>query len=165
MLPLARGCSSPAPPPPAAPPARPAPVPQGCWANSPSSAPCNSGTLFYAYPTGDPRRHIGTAVRLEYEVFLPAGFDFVKGGKLPGLMGGPSGDCGGGADPDGCFSVRLMWRRDGAGEAYMYVPQGGQQDPGFCATPGTKCDEASGAWGWWGWGWWGDSPWVMGSKL
>ena len=61
---------------------------------------------------------MGTAVRLEYEVYFPTGFEWVKGGKLPGFLGGPIG-CSGGDDPYGCWSVRLMWRREGAGEAYM----------------------------------------------
>ena len=61
------------------------------------------------------------AACLSYRVRFPAGFDFVKGGKLPGLFGGDN--------PRGCvnakasgFSARLMWRAAGAGELYLYVP-------------------------------------------
>ena len=59
---------------------------------------------------------------LHYEVRFAPGFDFAKGGKLPGLFGGEA--------PRGClpeelslgFSARLMWRAQGAGELYLYAP-------------------------------------------
>ena len=48
-------------------------------------------------------------------------FDWVRGGKLPGLCGGtcPSG----GADVSGVdgWSMRYMWRPGGKGEQYAYV--------------------------------------------
>lgn len=56
---------------------------------------------------------------LTYEVAFDSNFDFVKGGKLPGLRGGPDPDgCSGGSAANGsnCFSSRLMWRKDAAGE-------------------------------------------------
>jgi hypothetical protein len=58
---------------------------------------------------------------LGYEARFGEGFEFVKGGKLPGLCGGPE-NVSGGRPSDGRngFSVRLMWRRDGRGEAYVY---------------------------------------------
>jgi hypothetical protein len=57
---------------------------------------------------------------LTYEVAFDKGFDFVKGGKLPGLSGGnaPSG----GADTSLGFSTRYMWRTGGSGEVYAYLP-------------------------------------------
>ena len=54
-----------------------------------------------------------------YEVAFDSNFDFVKGGKLPGLRGGPDPDgCSGGSAANGtnCFSTRLMWRTKAAGE-------------------------------------------------
>jgi hypothetical protein len=59
---------------------------------------------------------------LSYAVRFPAGFDFVKGGKLPGLFGGDV--TGGRRIPDGTdgFSTRYMWRAGGAGEVYAYLP-------------------------------------------
>lgn len=54
-----------------------------------------------------------------YEVAFDEAFPWVKGGKLPGLRGGlNSTGCSGGTQSDGkdCFSTRLMWRTDGAGE-------------------------------------------------
>ena len=62
-------------------------------------------------------------LRLRYRLRFSENFDFVKGGKLPGLYGGtaPSG----GYIPDGTdgFSTRFMWREDGAGEVYAYLPE------------------------------------------
>ncbi|KJA21065.1 polysaccharide lyase family 14 protein [Hypholoma sublateritium FD-334 SS-4] len=61
-----------------------------------------------------------------YSVFFPTGFDFNKGGKLPGLYGGDSAEeavgCSGGSRSAACFSARLMWRTAGAGELYTYLP-------------------------------------------
>jgi hypothetical protein len=61
------------------------------------------------------------AAELQYTVLFEEGFDFVKGGKLPGLCGGPKTITGG--DPvDGRngWSARLMWRKEGRGQAYVY---------------------------------------------
>jgi hypothetical protein len=54
------------------------------------------------------------AVEIEYRVKFGSGFDFVRGGKLPGLIGG-EGNVGGDV-PDGTdgFSARMMWRTDGS---------------------------------------------------
>lgn len=61
------------------------------------------------------------AAELRYTVRFSEGFEFVKGGKLPGLCGGPENVSGGRpADGRNGFSARLMWRRDGRGEAYVY---------------------------------------------
>ena len=61
------------------------------------------------------------AMTLEYDLRFEDDFDFVKGGKLPGLCGGPKTITGG--DPvngkEG-WSARLMWRKDGRGQAYVY---------------------------------------------
>jgi hypothetical protein len=101
------------------------PLAQGFW--SPQSG---GGSLFYAWPHGK-AAGIGEAARLEYEVFFPEGFPWVKGGcsfraraadagqqhsaptnprallpaggKLPGLLGGDTG-CSGGASAEDCFS-------------------------------------------------------------
>jgi len=61
------------------------------------------------------------ACELEYRLRFDEGFEFVKGGKLPGLCGGPDTITGGDAcDGTRGWSVRLMWRRDGRGQAYVY---------------------------------------------
>lgn len=61
------------------------------------------------------------AAELIYTLRFGKGFDWVKGGKLPGLCGGPENVSGGRpADGTNGFSARLMWRKDGRGEAYLY---------------------------------------------
>ena len=62
------------------------------------------GITFYANPIDMTKANI---VTLEYKVFFPSGFNFVKGGKLPGLMGG-SLSCSGGNSATDCFSTRFM---------------------------------------------------------
>ena len=54
------------------------------------------------------------AVELEYRIKFRAGFDFVRGGKLPGLIGG-AGNVGG-SRPNGFdgFSARMHWRTNGS---------------------------------------------------
>ncbi|MEW5850736.1 MAG: polysaccharide lyase [Myxococcota bacterium] len=76
------------------------------------------GAQFYAdlgLPPSDARY-------LRYAVRFPSGFNFVKGGKLPGLYGGTVNN--GRRIPDGTngFSTRLMWRTQGDGEVYAYLP-------------------------------------------
>ncbi|WPT11952.1 hypothetical protein PSENEW3n2_00005451 [Picochlorum sp. SENEW3] len=109
--------------------------PKGSWSPG-SERP--GGTLMFVYPykssPNDQNNPVSaTSAALEYEVYIPSDFDFVKGGKLMGMSGGRGGGrgCGGGADPAWCFNSRIMWRRDGWGEAYLYVPEG-MQHPEFC---------------------------------
>lgn len=73
------------------------------------------GAEFYATPI-----NIQNAqnVSFEYSVFFPLNYDWVLGGKLPGLYGGHTG-CSGGNSATTCFSTRLMWRPDGLGELYL----------------------------------------------
>ncbi len=63
-----------------------------------------------------------SAATLHYRLRFAPGFDFVRGGKLPGLYGGRGHS--GGRMPNGHdgFSLRLMWREAGAGEVYAYLP-------------------------------------------
>jgi hypothetical protein len=50
------------------------------------------------------------------------GFKFAKGGKLPGLYGGiPPSGCIGDSEDYG-FSTRYMWRENGDGSIYAYLP-------------------------------------------
>jgi len=76
------------------------------------------GAQFYANLGIQPQ----TSLRLSYYVKFSDNFDFVKGGKLPGLYGGEGAS--GGDNPDGTdgFSTRFMWRRNGDGEVYAYLP-------------------------------------------
>ena len=59
---------------------------------------------------------------VSYRVRFENGFDFVKGGKLPGLIGG-AGNVGGNR-PNGSdgWSGRMMWRRGGDAVQYVYHP-------------------------------------------
>lgn len=66
---------------------------------------------------------------LSYDVKFEKGFEFVKGGKLPGLIGGhqaehPHATLTGGHKPNGKdgWSARIMWRRNGHIVQYVYHP-------------------------------------------
>ncbi|MBD2104721.1 polysaccharide lyase [Leptolyngbya sp. FACHB-261] len=82
-----------------------------------SGAPVG-GAQFYA-DLGLPPRD---SLYLRYYVKFASNFSFVKGGKLPGLFGGRVNN--GRKIPDGTngFSTRFMWRRQGDGEVYAYLP-------------------------------------------
>jgi len=88
----------------------------------------------------------GTAYQsmmLSYEVAFDSGFDWRKGGKLPGLRGGPDpNNCSGGHQANGtnCFTSRLMWRPKGAGEVYAYVPRSNN----ICKESGVICNDEFG---------------------
>jgi hypothetical protein len=54
-----------------------------------------------------------------YEVAFDNGFDWVKGGRLPGLSGGAAADhcsASGGANGTTCFALHVDWRANGTGE-------------------------------------------------
>jgi hypothetical protein len=76
------------------------------------------GSEFHAAPLDVSK---ASSLTSEYKVFFPSDFEWVKGGKLPGLYGGRTGCSGGDAALD-CFSTRLMWRAGGAGELYLVKP-------------------------------------------
>ncbi len=63
----------------------------------------------------------GRAGCLHYKLRFPDGFDFVKGGKLPGLYAGEAPSGGDKVSGRDGWSIRLMWREDGDGELYEYV--------------------------------------------
>ncbi|KAL0575381.1 hypothetical protein V5O48_006594 [Marasmius crinis-equi] len=105
---------------------------------NPSSNP-RGGAQFYASPVD---LSATKNVTFAYRVFFPIDFDFVKGGKLPGLYGGHSG-CSGGNAALTCFSTRLMWREEGNGELYLYAPKD-KQTSDLCSDPHSVCDSAYG---------------------
>lgn len=88
------------------------------------------GTGFYAAPIGLDK---ATQITFQYDVFFPANFNWVKGGKLPGLYGGHPGCSGGNVALD-CFSTRFMFRPAGAGELYTYLDDT-KQVAAFCQIP------------------------------
>ncbi|MDX1540346.1 MAG: hypothetical protein R3349_02970 [Geminicoccaceae bacterium] len=61
------------------------------------------------------------AACLVYRVRFSEGFDFARGGKLPGLHGGRAPSGGEDVSGEDGFSVRFMWRADGQGELYEYI--------------------------------------------
>lgn len=107
---------------------------------------------FSFYASGPENVDISTATEatFSYSVYFPEGFDFVKGGKLPGIYGGNSDSealsCSGGRRDDGCFSARLMWRTDGAGELYTYLPPSFDENKRVCTVkPQSDCNPTYGA--------------------
>ncbi|GAA5922443.1 hypothetical protein JCM3775_005731 [Rhodotorula graminis] len=84
-----------------------------------------------------------TNVSFSYSLFFEDGFNFVKGGKLPGLYGGKSA-CSGGSAAENCFSTRLMFRKDGAGELYLYAPREKQVDALCELGPLSYCNSVYG---------------------
>ncbi|KAJ3051238.1 hypothetical protein HK097_007777 [Rhizophlyctis rosea] len=96
---------------------------------NPSGSP-RGGTGFYGVPVDISKAKEAT---FQFQIYFPAGFNFVKGGKLPGLYGGREG-CSGGDPAKDCFSTRFMFRKSGSAEIYLYV-QDKKQDPGFCKVP------------------------------
>ena len=81
---------------------------------NPSNKP-QGGSDFYASPLA---LQSATNVTLQYSTFFPADFEWVQGGKLPGLYGGHRG-CSGGNNAKTCFSTCMMLRQGGAGELYL----------------------------------------------
>ena len=73
------------------------------------------GAAFYA-PFSDAQ-----TTCLHYKLRFPEGFEFAKGGKLPGLYAGEAPSGGEKVSGRDGWSVRLMWRKEGQGELYEYV--------------------------------------------
>lgn len=63
----------------------------------------NGGLGFIANPISI--SNSAKTVSFQYSVYFPKGFDFVRGGKMPGLYGG-HGECTGGTDQKTCFTTR-----------------------------------------------------------
>ncbi|BGP37717.1 hypothetical protein JCM10449v2_001634 [Rhodotorula kratochvilovae] len=84
-----------------------------------------------------------TNVSFSYSVFFEDGFNFVKGGKLPGLYGGKSA-CSGGSTAENCFSARIMFRQGGKGELYLYAPREKQVDALCELGPLSYCNSVYG---------------------
>ena len=78
---------------------------------------------------------------VSYEIAFEGNFDWVKGGKLPGIRGGlDSTGCSGGNKADGqeCFSSRLMWRKGGTGEGMS-----ARRNAEMAANPEHQCMHTS----------------------
>lgn len=57
---------------------------------------------------------------ISYKVKFSPSFDFVKGGKLPGLCGGQGASGGNRANGNNGFSARVVWRENGRMVMYVY---------------------------------------------
>lgn len=109
------------------------------------------GVSFYAPgPVGQSITN-AKVLTFSFSVLFEKGFQFNIGGKLPGLYGGTSDEvatgCSGGRRDDNCFSTRVMWRKNGAGELYAYLPPSAQASnkKAVCSSTNTSCD---GDYGW-----------------
>ncbi|MGB6220290.1 glycoside hydrolase family 9 protein [Haloferula sp.] len=80
----------------------------------------NSGAQWFANLNGEYED-----LHMSYWVRFDENFDFVLGGKLPGLGGAVSFE-----DRTHEWSGRLMWREDGKAEFYVHVPSENNYDPG-----------------------------------
>lgn len=94
-----------------------------------SGGGASGGANFYAHLNVPKSCHLF----LHYEVRFEEGFDFVLGGKLPGLYGGKGNT--GGHIPNGKdgFSVRLFFGVNGRGGVYAYLPTSIKWGTGFRA--------------------------------
>ncbi|KAG0270410.1 hypothetical protein DFQ27_007562 [Actinomortierella ambigua] len=107
----------------------------------PSLGSVTGGTQFYATPFG--ANVSFQSMMISYEVAFPAGFNYVLGGKLPGVYGGASYDgCSGGVQSTGsnCLTMRMMWRQSGVGEVYAYIPSNTK----FCKDSNVQCNDVYG---------------------
>ncbi|PIL33036.1 hypothetical protein GSI_04485 [Ganoderma sinense ZZ0214-1] len=108
------------------------------------------GLSFYAKGPDNFDLDNAKEVTFSYSVLFEDGFDFNKGGKLPGVFGGDSFDvatsCSGGRRDDRCFSARFMWRTDGKGEIYTYLPPDYSANKAVCdVAPESECNDTYGA--------------------
>ncbi|KAG9019566.1 hypothetical protein FRB90_000474 [Tulasnella sp. 427] len=95
-----------------------------------------------------------------YSIKFDAGYDFNLGGKLPGFYGGTDDNvaatCSGGRHNPKCWSARLMFRPKGAGELYLYIPVGVNDNDNKCGRKASsKCPDTGfgysagrGTWDW-----------------
>lgn len=104
---------------------------------SPSKTPLG-GLLFYCNPL---KLFPLTEVTFGYQVSFPAGFKFVKEGKMHGVWIGQQGASGGNHISDGASS-RIIWRENGACDLYVYVPKA--QSPNYKNIPGLVPDPVYG---------------------
>jgi len=94
------------------------------------SAPIPGGFGFYVSGSAEFSKRLkegATHAVFSYRMMLDPGWEWVKGGKLPGIYGGV-GDlaygCTGGRKEQRCkcFDLRPMWRSKSSGELYAYLP-------------------------------------------
>lgn len=106
--------------------------PRGSGAFSRGGPP--GGVDFKAMPRGLP----STDATLKYKVRFAPGFDWSRGGKLPGMFIGDHGGASGGVHSATASSARIMWRRNGLAVAYVYLPTGVRQSRAYHVGSRTK---------------------------
>ena len=93
-------------------------IPRGSINPGNKTAP-RGGAGYHWTPAELPERTVSAC--LSYSLWFPPDYDFVKGGKLPGIFGGTGPSGGKKVTGKNGFSTRFMWRRDGRGEVYAYI--------------------------------------------
>ena len=98
---------------------------KGSSAPSCTNCPTAGGAQFYTNLNNLGRSNMASSntLSLKYQLKFPAGHDFGKGGKLPGLYGGSPGEAAGG-NHGNAWSTRFMFRNGNQGEIYFYSPDG-----------------------------------------
>ncbi|KAI0303313.1 hypothetical protein B0F90DRAFT_1710040 [Multifurca ochricompacta] len=99
----------------------------------------DGGFSFYAPGPEEVDLTIAKEATFGYSVMFEEGWEWNRGGKLPGFYGGDNEEvamtCSGGRHDEGCWSARLMWRREGAGEMYTYLPPNFEENKVLCDLP------------------------------
>jgi len=112
------------------------------------------GFSFYAKGPSDVDLSTALEATFGYSVFFEEDFDYQLGGKLLGFYGGENDEvavsCSGGRRDTRCWSTRLMWRTDGQGELYTYLPSpenaGFEANQKLCTVaPRSECNPTYGA--------------------
>ncbi|KAL0950898.1 hypothetical protein HGRIS_007657 [Hohenbuehelia grisea] len=107
------------------------------------SAPIPGGFSFYLSGPTSFADHLlagATEAVFSYRMMLSRDWEWVKGGKLPGVFGGAgelSYRCTGGRQNDRCrcFNIRPMWRENSLGEAYPYLPLTANNEEQLLSVP------------------------------
>jgi len=106
------------------------------------------GVSFYAPGPSEVDITSAKEVTFGYSVMFQDDFEFNMGGKLPGVYGGDDAEgsitCSGGRHSDACFSARFMWRTNGEGESYLYLPSSSRfpaNKKQCTAVPGSSCND------------------------
>lgn len=108
------------------------------------------GFSFYAKGPDNFNLENAKEATLSYSVYFEEDFDFNLGGKLPGFYGGNDDtvatSCSGGRRDDRCFSTRFMFRQNGKGELYTYLPPDFSANKAVCnVAPESDCNDVYGA--------------------
>ncbi|KAH9914517.1 uncharacterized protein BXZ73DRAFT_81656 [Epithele typhae] len=115
----------------------------------PSASP-RGGITFYAPGPASVDLTTAKEATLSYTVLFEEGFDFNKGGKLPGLCGRRQQRQGGGRVLGRPARHRLLLRAvhvaaGGAGELYTYLPPGIDANTKVCSVPPqSECNDVFG---------------------